>query len=216
MAEPLLVYGGTFDPVHEGHVAVARAAADALDIGRVLLVPAGDPPHRGAPHAAGALRAAMLRRAFADDPRFVVDERELHRGRPSYTVDTLRSLRSELGPLVPLVLLLGADAFLGLPGWHRWTELSRLAHFAVVARPGVRLDPLGGDWPPGVAPPAADPAVLRAQPAGGCVIVTSRPSEASSTAIRAALAAGDPRPAGLPERVAQLLEEAGNPYPRCR
>ena len=98
---PLLVYGGTFDPVHRGHVAVANAAADVTGATRVLLIPCGDPPHRDKPMASGALRAELLRLAFADDPRFVVDERELARAGPSYMVDTLADIRAELGSTAP-------------------------------------------------------------------------------------------------------------------
>jgi nicotinate-nucleotide adenylyltransferase len=213
---PLLVYGGTFDPVHEGHVAVASGAADALGIRCGLLIPAGDPPHRAAPHAPGPLRAEMLRIAFADDPRFRVDERELRRAAPSYTVDTLAELRRELGSGVPLVLLLGADAFLGLPGWSRWQQLAGLAHFAVFARPGEDLDPTSAAWPPGIPWPAADPRVLRECPAGRCVVVPVPVSTVSSTAIRAAFARGDEHPEGLPPAVLSRLMEHGNPYQALR
>jgi nicotinate-nucleotide adenylyltransferase len=210
LPSPLLVYGGTFDPVHDGHVAIARGAADALGIDSGLLIPAGDPPHRAAPHAPGALRAEMLRRAFADDARFRVDERELHRSTPSYTVDTLADLRAEFGAEQPLVLLLGADAFLGLPGWHRWQEIPRLAHLAVFARPGVTLDP-GSGWPAAVPPPATDPGVLRTHPAGQCVLIPAAVSPVSSTAVRAAFARGERQPLGIPEAVAALLQR-NNPY----
>jgi nicotinate-nucleotide adenylyltransferase len=209
---PLLIYGGTFDPVHDGHVAIARAAADALAIDQVLLIPAGAPPHRAPPRAAAPLRAEMLRRAFAGDPRFVVDERELRRDAPSYTVDTLASLRAEFGPQRPLVLLLGADAFLGLPSWHRWQEVPRLAHLAVFARPGVRLAPGSADWPAGVAAPSDDPARLRETPAGECLLLPMPVSSVSSTAVRAAFARGERDPPGVPAAVAELLQAAGDPY----
>jgi nicotinate-nucleotide adenylyltransferase len=212
---PLLVYGGTFDPVHEGHVAIATGAADALGIRCGLLIPAGDPPHRSAPQAPGPLRAAMLRRAFARDARFCVDERELRRAAPSYTVDTLLELRAELGTEVPLVLLLGADAFLGLPTWSRWQRLAGLAHLAVFARPGIALDPSAPTWPAGIAPPVGDPARLREATAGHCVILPAPVSTASSTAIRAAFARGEAAPAGLPPAVSSLLREQGNPYARA-
>jgi nicotinate-nucleotide adenylyltransferase len=209
---PLLIYGGTFDPVHVGHVAIAGAAADALGIRCGLLIPAGDPPHRAAPRAPGLLRAEMLRRAFAGDPRFRVDERELRRSAPSWTVDTLADLRAELGCEQPLVLLLGADAFLGLPSWSRWQQLAGLAHFAVFARPGVDLDPAGPSWPAGIPAPAVDPATLRDAAAGRCVVLPAPVSSASSTAIRAAFARGEREPPGLPPSVAALLQATGNPY----
>jgi len=208
---PLLIYGGTFDPVHSGHVAVAVTAADAIGAARVLLIPAGDPPHRAAPHAPGALRAELLRRAFAGDQRFVVDERELRRQRRSYTVDTLLDLRAELGPYQPLVLLLGADAFLGLPGWHRWREIPTLAHLAVLPRPGVALDPRAASWPDAVAAPVDDPARLAESPAGECLLLPGSVSSVSSTQVRDALARGE-TPEGLPAVVIDALVRAGNPY----
>jgi nicotinate-nucleotide adenylyltransferase len=209
---PLLIYGGTFDPVHDGHVAIARGALEALGIERALLIPAGRPPHRAAPRASGPLRAAMLRAAFAGDPRLVVDERELQRDGPSWTVDTLAALRAELGAAQPLVLLLGADAFLGLPGWHRWQEIPRLAHLAVFARPGVSLAPGSPDWPPGIPAPLADPRQLSERPAGDCVLLPAALSSVSSTELRAAFARGEQRPAGMPPAVAALLHAAGDPY----
>jgi len=205
---PLLVYGGTFDPVHEGHVAIAQAAADALDARCALLIPCGDPPHRQRPRAPGPARAQMLRLAFAVDPRFAVDERELRRSGPSYTVDTLSELRRELGPDLPIVLLLGVDAANGLPSWHQPQRLPALAHLLVVARPNIALDAkvyaLG--WQA-----AADVAALRRTPAGALLHRPLPLSSASSTTIRAALARGA-TPAGLPPAVAEWLQ--GHPYYR--
>ncbi|WP_241235967.1 nicotinate-nucleotide adenylyltransferase [Xanthomonas sp. BRIP62411] len=138
-----LYYGGTFDPIHLGHLAIACAARDELGA-RVHLVPAADPPHRPAPGATAAQRARMLELALADTPGLVLDTRELRRagqgGAPSYTVDTLRELRAELGPTTPIAWLLGADAFVGLSSWHHWQALFELAHFVVAERPGAPLD----------------------------------------------------------------------------
>lgn len=209
---PLLIYGGTFDPVHEGHVAIARHSLDALGLDQAALVPCGDPPHRERPVATGAQRAEMLRRAFGHDPRFRVDERELRRDGPCYTIDTLEELRADLGREQPLVLLLGADAFRGLPTWHRWREVPRLAHLAVFARPGITLDPAASDWPEAVHAPVDDPAVLRERAAGCCVLLPVALSGHSSTAIRAGFAAGQTRPDGLPAAVADWLLQVGNPY----
>lgn len=204
MPAPVLVYGGTFDPVHAGHVQVAQAAADALGAGRILLIPAGDPPHRGAPRVAGALRAQMLRLAFADDPRCEIDERELHRQGPSYTVDTLRELRAELGPDTPLVLLLGRDAANGLPSWHEPRDLPALAHLLVVARPGASADEhiaieLGWQH--------ADRAgELRHQAAGRVYSLPQALSAASSTAVRAALQTPAGESAVLPAAVQAFID----------
>ena len=115
-------YGGTFDPVHNGHVAVACAARDALDAD-VFLLPAHDPPHKGPTRADAMQRAAMLQLALADEPRLHVDARELRRSGPSYTVDTLAELRAELGARAPIAWLVGADSLRQLHPWHRWRAL---------------------------------------------------------------------------------------------
>ncbi|HEY5861734.1 MAG TPA: nicotinate-nicotinamide nucleotide adenylyltransferase, partial [Casimicrobiaceae bacterium] len=124
--QPLARLGGTFDPVHNGHVGFAEDVRRALALSEVRLVPAGDPPHRGGPSASGRDRVAMLRLAVASHPGLVVDPREVARAGKSYTVLTLEELRQE-APSRPLLLLVGADAFLGLPTWHRWREIFPLA-----------------------------------------------------------------------------------------
>ena len=136
-------YGGTFDPVHLGHLAIARAARDELQVA-VRMLPAADPPHRPVPGATAEQRCTMLSLAIGDEPGLLLDRHELDRaarfpGRPSYTVDTLRELRGELGPSRPLAWLVGADSLLGLPGWHEWEALFGLAHFVVAERPGSPL-----------------------------------------------------------------------------
>ncbi len=205
----LLVYGGTFDPVHRGHVAVATAAADASGAERVLLIPCGDPPHRAAPTAPGALRAEMLSLAFAFDTRFEVDERELHRPGPSFMSDTLADVRLEMGADAPIALLLGFDAARGLPSWERWRELPMLAHLVLVPRPGesstLDTDVLGA-WAS-----VPHPAELRAAPAGRLFILPAAVSDASSTASRQALARGELDDADLPLRVGQRLKR-DSPY----
>lgn len=136
-----LFYGGTFDPVHRGHIALARAAVATLRA-EVRLVPAANPPHRDLPSASAEHRARMLALAIAGEPGLRVDERELRRGGSSYSVLTALELREQLGELAPLGMLLGADAFLGLPSWRLWRELIALVHLVVVARPGYALDAL--------------------------------------------------------------------------
>lgn len=140
MNVPLRVfYGGSFDPVHLGHLAVARAARDALSA-EVVLVPARDPPHKDATHADAEQRAALLDLAIAGEPGLRVDRRELHRAGPSYTVDTLAGLRAEAGPAAPLAWLVGADSLLQLHTWQRWRDLFKLAHVVAVQRPGAEID----------------------------------------------------------------------------
>ena len=134
---PIGIFGGTFDPIHYGHLRTAFELLQILDFEEVRFVPCGDPPHRGVTFASAALRLAMVRAATRDEPGFVVDDRELRRDGPSYSIDTLESLRAEF-PDRSLCLITGMDAFLGLPTWHRWDEILDFAHIVVAHRPGWR------------------------------------------------------------------------------
>ena len=188
---PAALLGGTFDPVHLGHLGLADDARRALGIPEVRLMPAGDPPHRAAPGASAAHRLAMLRLAIERRPGLVIDDRELRRQGKSYTVLTLEELRVE-SERRPIVLILGADAFRGLPTWHRWRELLALAHIAVAARP---RDPFDAALPDALVPlwrdrRAADDAELLASPAGRILVVTIVPRDISASAIRDAVARG--------------------------
>lgn len=129
------VFGGTFDPVHCGHLAVADALMRALPLSQIVFVPAARPPHRTAPLASAAHRLSMLQLALASDSRFSIDESEYDRAGPSYMVDTLALLRARY-QTSSLALILGMDAFLGLPSWHRWRRILALAHIVIVRRPG--------------------------------------------------------------------------------
>jgi len=205
-----LVYGGTFDPIHCGHLAIACAARDALDC-TVHLMPAGDPPHRAPPGADGATRAAMVALAIEDMPGLVLDRRELEREGRSYTVDTLAELRSELGAAQPLAWLVGADSLLGLPGWLRWRDLFGLAHLVVAERPGSALD---AELPAGLADALRDrwtraPADLQSQPAGRVLRLHQPLSHVSATAMRARLAAGESTVDWLPPAVTAFIHEKG-------
>ncbi|MBU6246730.1 MAG: nicotinate-nucleotide adenylyltransferase [Xanthomonadaceae bacterium] len=186
--KPLAILGGTFDPVHIGHLCVAWEASELLDA-EVRLMPARVPPHRPLPVATVEQRVAMLRAALTDQDRLGLDLRELERAGPSYTVDTLSELRAEQGDR-PLVLLVGADAFAGLTTWHRWERLFELAHLGVFARPGFqsslpaaleaavsgRLADTDGNW--------------RNHPAGRVLQLEVTPLEISATRVRHLLASG--------------------------
>ena len=191
-AGPLGVFGGTFDPIHYGHLRLAEAAREALGLSRVRLIPAGQPPHRATPGAAGTHRLEMARLAAADNPAFEVDPAEVEAAQASYTILSLERLRAELGPRQPLVLLLGVDAFLGLPTWRRWTELFDFAHLAVANRPGYSLD--GATMTAALAEEAkrrqASSSILGAAPAGHLVQFAMTPLAISATDIRARCAAG--------------------------
>ena len=134
------LFGGTFDPIHFGHLRLAQELSESLGLSEVHFVPAAHPPHRSEPHSPAQHRVEMARLAIAGNSLFTLDTREIERSGPSYTFDTLTSLRAEFGAKMPFYLLLGADAFLGLPTWHRWRELFGLAHIAVAHRPGFSLD----------------------------------------------------------------------------
>ena len=191
MSAPVALLGGTFDPVHFGHLHLAEDVRRALALPQVRLVPVWDPPHRGGPAVAAWDRLAMLRLAVQDQPGLTVDPREIERRGKSYTVVTLEELRAEDASR-PILLILGADAFHGLPTWHRWRDVFRLAHVVVAARPGVDLE---RDLPADLQPEwrsrlIDDPAALHSTPAGAIYrqAVTAHPI--SATAIRMQLARG--------------------------
>lgn len=139
---PIGVFGGTFDPIHYGHLRTAFEMLQALAFSHVRLIPCGDPPHRGVTFADAELRLRMARAATEGLEGFVVDDRELRRDGPSYTIDTLKSLREEF-PDASLGLIVGMDAFLGLPDWHRWGEILDFAHIVVAHRPGWKAPDYG-------------------------------------------------------------------------
>ena len=187
--EAIALLGGTFDPVHYGHLRFADDVRRALGLSEVRLVPAADPPHRAGPSASAIDRLAMLRLGVDAFSGLVVDDRELRRGGKSYTVLTLAELRHEF-PHTPLLLLLGADAFRGLPAWHRWRELFDLAHIVVVERPGVNL---GAGLPAPLVEPfrdrlVTDPGILFTRPAGAIYVQPITPQPVSATSIRDILA----------------------------
>jgi nicotinate-nucleotide adenylyltransferase len=133
---PLAILGGTFDPVHNAHLAIARHALGALGCARVLWIPTGAPGYRAAPVAPAADRMAMLKLATAGETRFAIDERELAPRHSGYTVDTLIALRAETDAKTPILLLLGADQYSKIETWYRWRDLVQLCRIAVFDRPG--------------------------------------------------------------------------------
>lgn len=204
---PLGIFGGTFDPLHFGHLRVAESARETLGLARVRFIPAGQPPHRATPGASGADRLAMARLATADNPCFEVDAAEVDAAQASFTILTLERLRAELGADRPLVLLLGVDAFLGLPTWRRWTELLDFAHLAVANRPGYELAAAQMDSALGalLTSRRAAPAALASAPAGAIVPFEMTPLEISATDIRARAAAGHSLRYLLPEPIIDYI-----------
>jgi nicotinate-nucleotide adenylyltransferase len=201
-------YGGTFDPVHNGHLAIARAARDALDTA-IRMMPAADPPHRAPPGAAASQRAEMLDLAVADESGLCVDRRELRREGRSYSIDTLRALRLEYGADAPIALLVGADSFLGLATWHEWRALFEQTHFVVAERAGNPLDDalptelagaLAGRW-------CNAPGTLAQSPAGRVLRLHQPLHGESASEIRRHIADAQPWRDHVPESVADYIED---------
>jgi nicotinate-nucleotide adenylyltransferase len=210
----LALLGGTFDPVHYGHLRLADDVRLGLALAELRLVPSGDPPHRDRPHASATDRLAMLDLACQEFPALTIDPCEIQRGGKSYTVLTLAELRAE-DPERPLLWIVGADALIGLPQWHRWRELFDLAHLVVAERPGVMLDrslpdALRPEWN---ARLVADAAPLRTTPAGAIYRQPVAPQPISASAIRAAIARGrdgiDAVQGLLPASVLAYIERNG-------
>ena len=192
--------GGTFDPVHYGHLRPAHEVYRRLGLTELRLVPAAMPPHRDLPAASAEHRLRMVELAAVEFPGFVVDDREVRRGGKSYTLLTLESLRAEVGA-TPLCLLIGSDAFSGLPTWHRWERLFDLTHFVVMERPGA---PLGRARaiPWAMERISQNAAELSQTPAGRIAFVPVTPLDVSATRLRAAIARGEtPSPDELPAPV---------------
>lgn len=139
MKRPIGILGGTFDPAHNAHLAIASAALRALGLEKILWLPTGTPPYRPAPVAAAAHRLAMLKLAIAHEPRYAVDDRELRPGASGFTYDSVRELR-ETNPEAEFTLLMGADQYAKRESWHRWADIEKLCGIAVIARPGWNID----------------------------------------------------------------------------
>lgn len=201
------IFGGTFDPVHFGHLRAALDCQQGLGLSEVRLLPLSFAVHRAQPVASPELRLNMLRAAIAGEPMLTVDDRELRRGGPSYTVETLASLRTELGSERPLCLMIGADSFNGFLDWRRPLDILGQAHLVIMQRPG--------------APMARDPALrtlvrerrtervdaLREAPAGRILFQTVTQLDISSTRIRRLVAGGHSPRFLLPEAVIEVLQD---------
>lgn len=204
------IYGGTFDPIHYGHLRTALEVKEALRLAELRLLPCRLPPHRGSPGATPEQRLQMLELALLNaEPGFVVDSRELNRAGPSYMVDTLASLRAEY-PERPLCLIVGLDAFCGLPSWHRWRELFDLAHLAVMRRPGLS-EPIWGEGLAGIIQKRQVETVegLLGLAAGRLVFLEVTQLTISATSIRHLVAEGKSPRYLLPDPVLTLIQAQG-------
>lgn len=203
------VLGGTFDPIHFGHLRTSLELIQTLGLQEVRFVPLAVAVHRAQPRAGAARRAAMLRTAVAGQAGFLVDERELGREGRSYTYDTLRSLREELGDETPICLLLGSDAFAGFLSWHRPDGVLELAHLVVMQRPGEHRpqgDALRAWSEPRLCFGAAD---LAQTPNGRILFQEVTRLEISATAIRGLVSRGLSPRYLLPDAVIEIIEREG-------
>lgn len=211
-ATPIGILGGTFDPIHHGHLRIAQEALEQCELAEVRFVPCGTPPHRPAPMADAKLRWEMVRLALNGSPDFKVDVREVFRTDPCYTVDTLTALRAELGPQQPICLILGGDAFLQLHTWREWNRLFTLAHIVVLQRAGCH--PLGNamndadtrlqaEYRARLAPGAR---ALHESPAGAIFVADMPALEISSTDARRRCAEGRSIRYLVPDIVADYIK----------
>ncbi|HEY3809602.1 MAG TPA: nicotinate-nucleotide adenylyltransferase [Steroidobacteraceae bacterium] len=208
MSEPIGVFGGTFDPIHYGHLRTAFELWQALKLAQVRFLPTGNPPHREAPLASSELRLEMVRAAVAGQPGFAVDDREIRRSGVSYSVDTLSDLRRE-HPQRSLCLLLGMDAFLGMPSWHRWRDIFELAHVVVAHRPGWKAPmtgPLGEEMVDRGTGSVHD---LHASIAGRIHVHAVTQLEIASTDLRALILSGRDLRYLVPDAVRDLIVRTG-------
>jgi nicotinate-nucleotide adenylyltransferase len=206
MSEAIGILGGTFDPIHFGHLRSALEVCEQLNLAHVRLIPSARPPHRNQPHATPQQRLMMLHLAMKNADRFIVDDRELQRDGISYSVDTLISLRQDF-PDNPLFLLLGTDAFLGIQTWHKWQDLLELAHIVVIRRPDetLAMQMELNTWYQQHLAMADDAKSL----AGKIWPVTVTQLAISATAIRATVLEGKSPQFLLPDAVIQLISQLG-------
>jgi len=202
------ILGGTFNPIHFGHLRMAQELADALQFDEIRFIPAASPPHKNTPTISAEHRAAMVRLAIAGNPVFSCDERELHRNGASYSIDTLQSLRAELGAQASITLFMGSDAFTKFDTWHRWQEIIQYCHIALVQRPHAHQDNL-----PKVLEPflhkhyTKNSDDLHTAPAGYVTMRQITALEISSTAIRTLFEQGCSARYLMPDSVIDYIQK---------
>ena len=208
MRKTLGIFGGTFDPIHIGHLRMALELRQQLKLYEMRLLPCYLPPHRATPGASAEQRVAMLELALQDCAELTIDPRELLRAKPSYTYDTLCELRAELGEQISLCLCMGMDSFLTLGQWHEWRQLIRLAHLVVVERPGYEIPEVGA-----VADllrrHRAEAEAIHEASAGAVIIASPALLPVSATDIRAQISAGESPQFLLPDPVLNYIRAQG-------
>lgn len=208
MSQPIGLFGGTFDPIHYGHLRTAFELWQALKLAQVRFLPTGNPPHREAPLTTPELRLQMVSAAIAGISAFVVDDRELRRSGMSYSVDTLTELRAEY-PDRSLCLMVGMDAFLGMPTWHRWREIFDLAHVVVAHRPGWKAPMTGPLGEVMVDRGTGSVRDLHAALAGKVYVHAVTQLEIASTDLRQLILAGKDLRYLVPDAVRELILSTG-------
>lgn len=209
-ASGVAIFGGTFDPVHFGHLRSALEVREALGVRAVRFVPSYIPPHRDAPQTTPAHRLEMLRLAIRGAPGFEIDERELMREGKSYAVDTLRSIREEVGTQVPLTTVIGFDAYRLLYQWYEWQHLLDYAHIAVLARPGYGDADLTEEMLEFTNTRlVAEPSCLATRACGSICRLKLTQIGISATAVRRVIAAGKSPAYMLPSDVISYIDENG-------
>ena len=206
---PIGIFGGTFNPIHNGHLRSALEIREALGLEKVLLVPAAQPPLREAPEVDADTRADLVECAIAGEPGLACDRRELSRQGPSYTFDTLAEFRAEYGAARSLCLVVGTDTLENLPRWHRWEELTDLAHMVIIARPGWQAPREGvvGRWLEQHLTTSAE--ALQHSPSGGVHTLALRQLPISATEIREMIAAGRSPRYLVPDAVWERIQQCG-------
>jgi nicotinate-nucleotide adenylyltransferase len=195
------ILGGTFDPIHYGHLRTALDVKDALGLTEVRFIPLAVAVHRKQPGTPADIRMEMVKAAIAGQPGFIADDREIRRGGGSYMLDTLRSLRREVGETIPLCLIIGMDAFRGFPAWRQPEEILQLAHLVVMERPGEAEPAL---YPQQVTD---DEKLLRSRQGGHILFQPVPQLEISATAIRESLRQGRSPRFLLPDRVLEIIRK---------
>ncbi|MFT4651623.1 MAG: nicotinate-nucleotide adenylyltransferase [Porticoccaceae bacterium] len=202
------IFGGTFDPIHNGHLTIASELAQLLDVNQVRMVPCAYPPHRGEPNVLTEHRLAMLSAALNDDDwPLIVDDIELRRSAPSYSIDTVKLLRKEIGVDIPLFMCIGMDALSKLDSWYQWDQILDFCHIAVSSRPGYELPEEGSlsEWI--TRHRSDDLSEMKKAPSGYVYLCDLSMLDISSTNIRAKIGKGDNRDLMMPDSVISYIQK---------
>ena len=202
------IFGGTFDPIHNGHLTIASELAQLLDVGEVRMIPCAYPPHRGAPNVLTEHRLAMLSAAVNDNNSpLIIDDIELRRSAPSYSIDTVKLLRKEIGADIPLFMCIGMDALSKIDSWHQWDQILDFCHIAVSSRPGYKLPEVGSlcEWI--TRHRSDDLSEIKKKPSGHVYLCDLSMLDISSTNIREKIGKGDNTALMMPDSVISYIQK---------